>query len=230
MASAVRLPQECPLCDASLGRRGVPGGVDGYGWTKPKSSAGGSGLSAGRSARRISSNTKGKDMTDSETPERTTGGLVGKVAGKAKELAGEATDNNELAREGRLQQGQVDAAQNALRERQEAEQAEQEAQLEREKAETRREREELEAEVEQRRRDEAAERDRERAEGRAQAQASEEIRDAKAAQRNEEAIAQQREERVETDAERKDEQAAKLEQQARRDEARAAALEAEEAR
>src|SRR5215207_3345668 len=147
----------------------------------------------------MESDTKGQDMTGSGSSERTTGGLAGKVAGKAKEVVGETTDNEQLAREGRLQQEQVDAARDAERERREATRAEQEAQLEREKAESRREREEIAAEVEQREAEEAAERDRKAAEQRAQRQASEEVRDAKAAERTEEAIAEQRERRAEAE-------------------------------
>ena len=45
----------------------------------------------------------------SDTPERTAGGLAGRIAGKAKETAGSLTGNEELAREGRLQQAASDA-------------------------------------------------------------------------------------------------------------------------
>ena len=54
-------------------------------------------------------------MTEPETDERTTGGLAGKVVGKAKELAGELTNNEDLGREGRLQQAQGEAAIEAAR-------------------------------------------------------------------------------------------------------------------
>ena len=47
--------------------------------------------------------------------EKTSGGLVGKVAGKAKELAGSLSDKDDLAREGRLQEAQADAALEAAR-------------------------------------------------------------------------------------------------------------------
>ena len=69
-------------------------------------------------------------MTDPETAERTTGGLAGKVVGKAKELAGEVSNNDELAREGRLQQAQGDADQDAVKARADAELRDQEAELE----------------------------------------------------------------------------------------------------
>ena len=63
-------------------------------------------------------------MTDPKTTERTSGGLVGKAAGKAKELAGETLGNEELAREGRLQQAQGDADVDAAKARAEAKQRE----------------------------------------------------------------------------------------------------------
>ncbi|HEX2397485.1 MAG TPA: hypothetical protein VHI73_05035, partial [Solirubrobacteraceae bacterium] len=59
-------------------------------------------------------------MTDPDNRERTAGGLLGKLAGKAKEAAGSLTDNDELAREGRLQQAQADADAQARREAAEA--------------------------------------------------------------------------------------------------------------
>ena len=63
-------------------------------------------------------------------PEETAGGLLGKVAGKAKEVAGSAVGNDELAREGRLQQAQSDAEIEARREEAEARQREHEADVE----------------------------------------------------------------------------------------------------
>ncbi len=59
-------------------------------------------------------------MTDPDT-QRTAGGVLGRVAGKAKELSGELTGNEDLAREGRLQQAQADADERARREAAEAE-------------------------------------------------------------------------------------------------------------
>jgi len=58
-------------------------------------------------------------LTDRDTTERTTSGVVGKGIGKLKEVAGSVTDRDDLAREGRLQQAQSDAdleAQAAARE------------------------------------------------------------------------------------------------------------------
>ena len=48
--------------------------------------------------------------------ERTAGGALGKVAGKVKEAVGEVLDNDDLAREGRLQQSSAEADLEAARE------------------------------------------------------------------------------------------------------------------
>ncbi len=69
-------------------------------------------------------------MSDKETSERTAGGLVGALAGKAKEAAGSLVGNDELAREGRLQQAQVEAESEASRQAADAQQRESEADLE----------------------------------------------------------------------------------------------------
>ena len=67
--------------------------------------------------------------------EETAGGIAGKIAGKVKEVAGSATGDADLAREGRLQQAQADAEVEARRDAAEAEQQEAEAKLEADKAE-----------------------------------------------------------------------------------------------
>ncbi len=54
-------------------------------------------------------------MADEEELELTREGLLGKLAGKAKEAAGSLVGNDDLAREGRLQQAQVDAEAEAAR-------------------------------------------------------------------------------------------------------------------
>ena len=66
-------------------------------------------------------------MTDSETPEDTTGGPLGKVVGKAKEVAGSLIGKDDLAREGRLQQAQSEAEVDAARREAEAQQRRAEA-------------------------------------------------------------------------------------------------------
>lgn len=47
-----------------------------------------------------------KELSDQEP---TAGGIVGALAGKAKQAAGSLVGNKDVAREGRLQQAQVDA-------------------------------------------------------------------------------------------------------------------------
>ena len=105
-------------------------------------------------------------MTDQENPERTAGGLVGRIAGKAKEAAGSLIGNGDLAREGRLQQAQVDAEADAPRSDAEAQQRDAEAKLQADKTETEIERQRLQNEVAAQEREQQIERD--RARGRAQ--------------------------------------------------------------
>src|SRR3954462_13770279 len=112
-------------------------------------------------------------MTNQDT-ERTAGGLVGKLAGKAKEAAGSVIGDDKLAREGRLQDAQADQEIDARREAAEAKRREEEANTEAERAETERERERLQHEVAEERREEAAERDRQAAEQQAQAETTKE--------------------------------------------------------
>ena len=84
-------------------------------------------------------------MTDPKLPEETAGGQLGKLAGKAKEAAGFVLGNEDLAREGRLQQAQVDAeAEHAAAE---AQQREAEAEVEAAKADNELERERLQTEL-----------------------------------------------------------------------------------
>ncbi len=68
-------------------------------------------------------------MSSQDNPERTSGGLVGKVVGRVKEAVGAATGKDELAREGRLQEAQADAHREARTARSEAARSQQEAQL-----------------------------------------------------------------------------------------------------
>ena len=66
-------------------------------------------------------------MNDPENTEQTAGGPLGKLAGRVKEAAGSALGKEDLAREGRLPQAQVDAEAAAAREAEEARQREAEA-------------------------------------------------------------------------------------------------------
>lgn len=66
--------------------------------------------------------------------EDTSGGLAGKLAGKAKEAAGALTGNDTLAREGRLQQAGAEADLEARERAADADSKQQEADLEAERA------------------------------------------------------------------------------------------------
>jgi uncharacterized protein YjbJ (UPF0337 family) len=66
-------------------------------------------------------------MSEHETPGLHPGGLFEKVAAKAKKAVGRLTGNDDLAEEGELQQGKVDAASEAARRAAEAEQRQREA-------------------------------------------------------------------------------------------------------
>ena len=103
-------------------------------------------------------------MTDRKNPERTAGGTVGKLVGRAKEAAGSVLDNEELAREGRLQRAGAEADQEAAERTDEAKQREAEAELQKEEVETKAERDRLRNELETQERQQAAERDRREAE------------------------------------------------------------------
>ena len=110
-------------------------------------------------------------MTNPDIPERTRGGLAGKIAGHIKAAAGSAVGNEDLAREGRLQQAQVEAESDAEVAAERARQAESEAKLEAERKENELERERLENEIAAREREEAIERERRAAEAAARAEA-----------------------------------------------------------
>ena len=73
-------------------------------------------------------------MTDSKMPEETAGGPLGKLAGKAKEAAGSVLGDEELAREGRLQQAQAEAEAEATQADAEAQLREAETEVEAAKA------------------------------------------------------------------------------------------------
>ena len=86
-------------------------------------------------------------MPENEPDERTASGVVGTVIGKAKSVVGSLLGNDELQREGNLQQAQADAEVEAERERRAAEQARHEAEVAAEKVEITAERERLRAEI-----------------------------------------------------------------------------------
>ena len=124
--------------------------------------------SAGRAFRGpagpIATDERQQNMTEPQTDERTTGGLAGKVAGKAKELAGELTNNDDLAREGRLQQAQGDAGPRPQRRATRPSRPTPRRSWRRTRSRRPRNAQRLEAEIEQRRAEEAAGSDREQTE------------------------------------------------------------------
>ena len=87
-------------------------------------------------------------MTEPDTPERVAGGALGRLAGTVKEAAGSVLRDDELAREGRLQQAEADAEREAARHEAQAREARSEAELEEEKAQTVAEARERQGEVE----------------------------------------------------------------------------------
>jgi uncharacterized protein YjbJ (UPF0337 family) len=87
-------------------------------------------------------------MTE-HSPETVAGGPLGKVVGKLKEVAGKVTRQDDLAREGRLQQAGADAEREAEERQTVSEQAAREAELERQRREAELEREQLAAEVQE---------------------------------------------------------------------------------
>ena len=86
-------------------------------------------------------------MSSPDVPETTWGGMLGKVLGRVKEVAGELVRNDDLAREGRLQQAQADAQAVAQRRAGETNELENEQQLEAAQHENALERERLRAEI-----------------------------------------------------------------------------------
>jgi uncharacterized protein YjbJ (UPF0337 family) len=167
-------------------------------------------------------------MTSPDKPERTSGGIVGKLAGRAKEAAGAVLNDEELSREGRLQQTQVDVETEAKERAAEAQQREAEAELEQEKAETEAERARLENELREKEREEAAEADRRKAESLAEQRSAEEIAAAEQEKASEESQARTIE--IEAERARAEEKRAalRLDQEARQAEATADAIDPKE--
>lgn len=118
-----------------------------------------------------------------QTPERTAGGLLGKAAGRAKELVGSALGNSQLDREGRLQQVQAEAEKTAIERGEEADGKDAEAKLAIAKAETETERRELEQELSQLSEEERIEREKAQSKRQAKAAHAEEVREAAALER-----------------------------------------------
>lgn len=87
-------------------------------------------------------------MSETERTEKTAGGLLGQIVGKAKAAVGSLVGNEDLQREGNLQNAHAEAEVLAERERQEAEQRKQEATVAEQRAEAAAERDRLRAELE----------------------------------------------------------------------------------
>ena len=184
---------------------------------------------------RLSLSLPGTSMGDTDPgasserhPRADRGGLAGRIAGKAKQAAGSMTGNDDLAREGRLQQAAADAHGEAEERRAEARAAEQEAQLAEDRASNERERAELENELAAEQRDENAERDRARAEAEAAAEAERRATAADTERRLSEGAARADERRAVVDEAQDLQDAAALERQARQADARADAVDPEE--
>jgi uncharacterized protein YjbJ (UPF0337 family) len=167
-------------------------------------------------------------LTDPETSEKTAGGPIGKLVGKAKEATGGLSGNDDLAREGRLQQAQVDAQAQADAQTAEAEQRDAEASLQRQQAEVELERQRLQNEVSAQEREDRIERDRQEAERQAQADAQRQRASAESQRHAQESAASDSEERAERERVAAAEAAIRLEQQARRAETEAQIIDPKE--
>ena len=162
--------------------------------------------------------------------EETTGGALGRMAGRAKEVAGSALGNDELAREGRLQQAGADTEREAREEAAEARQAQREADLQAAKDETRHEREQLQAEQAELERERAIERDRARAESQAVTEQAQEERAADTQRHAGDVAAQLKQEQADRERADRAAEAVRLEQEARQAEVRAEAVDPEVSR
>lgn len=169
-------------------------------------------------------------LTNQEQNERTAGGAFGKLAGKAKEAAGAIVGNDDLAREGRLQQAQSEAEIDAQRNAAEAEQRREEANLVEEKTEVELERQRLQNEVTAQEREDQIERDRQAAERQAAAQAQRKQAVAEEERRTLESAADSAEERAERERLAAAKESIRLEQEAQQAEAAANTIDPEENR
>jgi uncharacterized protein YjbJ (UPF0337 family) len=169
-------------------------------------------------------------MNDSNLPEETAGGPLGKLAGKVKQAAGSMLGNKDLAREGRLQQAQVEAEAEAARAHAEANQRQAEAEIEAAKAENELERQRLQTEVAATEREAAIDRDQHDRLKNARVQAEQEKVAAESERRLEQSAATRAEQQAEAERLAEEQAAIRLEQEARRSEARANAIDPEETR
>ena len=152
--------------------------------------------------------------------EETAGGALGRIAGKAKEVAGSALGHDELSREGRLQQAGADAELKA----------QQEADLQAAQDDTRHEREQLLAEQAEAERERAVERDRVRAESEAAEEQARQERAADAQRDAGEVAAELKHDQAERERAAAAAESVRLEQEARQAEIRAEAADPEVSR
>ena len=167
-------------------------------------------------------------MTNANRSEDTAGGPVGKLVGKAKAALGSVAGNEELAREGRLQEAQTDAEAEAARRAREAEQHEAQAELEAARNENTEKRERLRAELAEREQAAAAARDRERAQRDAAVHARRQATSAEADRRREQHGADAVDDAAESLGRAEGQDAARLEMEARRAELQADEIERKE--
>ena len=168
-------------------------------------------------------------MTNPDKTEDTAGGLTGKIAGKAKEAAGAVLGDEQLAREGRLQQSQVDAETDAAARGRRGTAARGGGSSSRRLAwRTKSERERLANEVAAEDREAAIERETARVKQQAQAVEQRETKAAQAQQAVEQYAAASAEQEAEAKRIAEEQAAERLEQEARRAEARADAIDPEE--
>jgi uncharacterized protein YjbJ (UPF0337 family) len=114
-------------------------------------------------------------VNEDANSERTAGGMVGKVVGKTKEALGGAIENDDLAREGRLQQAQSEAELEARREAEKARAHEDQAVIRERQTEIAGQRDQLRNEVAADQREAEIEQDRRLAEHRAAIDAEREL-------------------------------------------------------
>jgi colicin import membrane protein len=168
------------------------------------------------------------DVTNPQTPERTRGGLAGKLAGRVKQAAGSLLGDKDLAGEGRLQEAQVEAEADAADAAQRASTTHAEAELDAARAENEIERERIANEVSARQREEVIERDQAQAEAAAQAETRQRKVAADAQRRAQESAADTTERTAEQERIAAVKEAAALQREARRAEATAEAIDPEE--
>lgn len=168
-------------------------------------------------------------MNEDANSERTAGGMVGRVLGRAKEALGGATENEDLAREGRLQQAQSEAELEARREAGKARAHEDQAIIRERQTEIAGRRDQLRNEVAADQREAEIDRDRRQSEHRAAIDAERERDAADAEQARDQGVTEQTVKAAENGRVAATEQANRLEREAAAAERRAENLDPKEA-